>query len=402
MERKAVILLPNKIHITMFGQFSIAYHDKRLCENEYRGSKMILLLEYLIAQRGREITQNELIDLLWSDSRNPANALKTLVHRTRAVLDEMIPDGGKLIAGSRSSYAFIESDECVIDSTRFKEYIDKAEDETLSRTRRISMYKKAIALYNSGYLAGAVGETWVQPINVYFHALYNSAVDKCAQLLYPMGKFSEIITLCERATMLDQSDEKMHANLIRAFVAMGEYERAAKQYDYIRTYLMEQYGAAPSAHLTELYELTVKPRNDVQNNLDAVIGDLSGDDSKEQKGVFYCQYEIFKYIFRLYKRESMRLESKLSICLVSAVDGNGNELEDIKLLEKAMDKISFSISNSLRMRDVYTRYSRSQYLLLLLEADKSSFDGIEERIMTRFRRSRTMDSVNVKFNFKEI
>ena len=112
-----------------------------------------------------------------------------------------------------------------------------------------------------------------------------------------MGKFSEIITLCERATMLDQSDEKMHANLIRAFVAMGDYERAAKQYDYIRAYLMEQYGAAPGAHLTELYELTVKPRNDVQNNLDAVIGDLTGDDSKEQKGVFYCQYEIFKYIF---------------------------------------------------------------------------------------------------------
>ena len=263
--------MPNKIHITMFGQFSISYRGKRLCENEYRGSKMISLLEYLISQRGREITQNELIDLLWSDSKNPANALKTLVHRTRA--------------------------------------------------------------------------------------------------------------------MLDQSDEKMHANLIRAFVAMGDYERAAKQYDYIRAYLMEQYGAAPGAHLTELYELTVKPRNDVQNNLDAVIGDLTGDDSKEQKGVFYCQYEIFKYIFRLYKRESQRIESKLSICLVSAVDSSKN---------------SFSINNSLRMRDVYTRYSRSQYLLLLLDADKSSFDGIEERIMTRFRRSKTMDSVNVKFDFKEI
>lgn len=165
---------------------------------------------------------------------------------------------------------------------------------------------------------------------------------------------------------------------------------------------MEQYGAAPGAHLTELYELTVKPRNDVQNNLDAVIGDLTGDDSKEQKGVFYCQYEIFKYIFRLYRRESQRIESKLSICLVSAVDSSKNELKNIKLLEKAMDKISFSISNSLRMRDVYTRYSRSQYLLLLLDADKSSFDGIEERIMTRFRRSKTMDSVNVKFDFKEI
>ena len=71
---------------TMFGQFSRSYRDKRLCENEYRGSKMILLLEYLISQRGTEITQNELIDLLWSDSKNPANALKTLLHRTSCLL----------------------------------------------------------------------------------------------------------------------------------------------------------------------------------------------------------------------------------------------------------------------------------------------------------------------------
>lgn len=45
--------MPNKIHITMFGQFSISYRDKRLCENEYRGSKMILLLEYYCTARQR-------------------------------------------------------------------------------------------------------------------------------------------------------------------------------------------------------------------------------------------------------------------------------------------------------------------------------------------------------------
>ena len=394
--------MTNKIVITMFGQFSISYRGRKLSEKDCRGSKMLLLLEYLISQRGREVTQNELIDLLWSDSRNPANALKTLVHRTRTILAEIVPDGEQLISGSHSSYGFVQRPECVIDSGDFAEYLEKAEDETLSRTKRISMYKKAIALYRGGYLANSAEETWVQPINVYFHALYNSAVDKCVQLLYPMGKFAEIVTLCERATVFDQSDEKMHANLIRAFVAMGEYERAAKQYEYIRKYLMEQYGSAPTPHLTELYELTVKPRNGVQNNLDAVIGDLTNDDSNELKGVFYCHYEIFKYIFRLYKRESKRLNSKMSICLVSVLDGEYNEVEDIKLLDKAMDKMSLSISNSLRMRDVYTRYSRSQYLLLLLEADKSSFGNIESRIMTKFRRSRTMDSINMRFDFKEL
>ena len=113
----------------------------------------------------------------------------------------MIPGGGKLIAGSHSSYAFIESDECVIDSTKFKEYIDKTEDESLSRTRRISMYKKAIALYNSGYLAGAVGETLGTADRQYISMHFIIPLWTNALSCYPMGKFSEIITLCERATM---------------------------------------------------------------------------------------------------------------------------------------------------------------------------------------------------------
>ena len=92
----------------------------------------------------------------------------------------------------------------------------------------------------------------------------------------------------------------------------------------------------------------------------------------------------------------------MSLCLVSVLDSNRNEVGDIKLLEKAMDKLSLSISNSLRMRDVYTRYSRSQYLLLLLEADRGSFKKIEDRIMTKFRRSRTMDNIKIRFDFKEL
>ena len=130
----------------MFGEFSITYRDKKLSEKDCRGSKMLLLLEFLVSQRDREVTQNELIDLLWSDSRNPANALKTLVHRTRTILDGIVPNGAELITGSHGSYRFVQRPECVIDSDDFNKCMEQAEDETLSRTKRISIYKKAIAL----------------------------------------------------------------------------------------------------------------------------------------------------------------------------------------------------------------------------------------------------------------
>ena len=75
----------------MLGEFTVGYRDKVISEKDKRGKKMRTLLQYLIAHREREVSQNELIEQLWPDSDNPANALKTLVHRTREVLSGILP-----------------------------------------------------------------------------------------------------------------------------------------------------------------------------------------------------------------------------------------------------------------------------------------------------------------------
>ena len=138
----------------------------------------------------------------------------------------------------------------------------------------------------------------------------------------------------------------------------------------------------------------------MQRNLEVVLGELSED--KLSEGGYFCEYEVFKYIFRLYKRESIIQKTKLSICLVTLEGKNGEELTDNKLLSKEMQKLADCIVVSLRMRDVFTKYSRAQYILLLPGADGSSSAGIISRIMGKFQRYQEKMEIRAKFDYKDL
>ena len=387
------------INITMLGEFTISCGDKVFSENNMRGNKMRKMLQYLIAHRGRKIPQNEIIELLWDNSDNPVSALKTLVHRTREMLKKYLPEGVELIISEHGTYSFNTDIDLFIDSGEFERLCKEGNNELLSRTRRVNIYKKALQLYKGSYLSSYSGETWVMPINVYFHTLYASAVEKCVKLLYPMGKFSDIVMICEKAMVINPYDETTHEHLIKSMVALGEYALAAEQYKYLKKLLAEQFGAAPSPRLTEMYELTVKPRNDIHRNLDIVLGDLWEDELTS--GGYFCEYEIFRYIFRLYCRENARTGNEMPILLISLSGTGDNELQG-KTLTRAMQKMSDSISISLRKRDVYTRYSRSQYILLLPGTPIEDVGVVKKRILNKFMKFKDKYRISVSFDVEDV
>lgn len=84
-----------KLRFSMLSGFSISCimngQEKKITE-QYRASRrMWLFLQYMVIYHDREVTQEELLKVLWWDdeSSNPANAMKTTLHRARAVLEEL-------------------------------------------------------------------------------------------------------------------------------------------------------------------------------------------------------------------------------------------------------------------------------------------------------------------------
>ena len=82
-----------KISVKMLGGFTVRMGDQMISEADGRTKKVWMLIEYLIANRSHDISQEKLIEALWDDEEcdAPFNALKNLVYRARKQLAELYP-----------------------------------------------------------------------------------------------------------------------------------------------------------------------------------------------------------------------------------------------------------------------------------------------------------------------
>ena len=98
----------------------------------------------------------------------------------------------------------------------------------------------------------------------------------------------------------------------------------------------------------------------------------------------YCQnYETFKGIYRFLERGIIRSGQKACVILISVVNGQGESLLPYEK-DALMERLGENIRSTLRIGDVYTRYSSSQYLVLVIDTTEGQADMIADRIKGKF------------------
>lgn len=104
-----------------------------------------------------------------------------------------------------------------------------------------------------------------------------------------------------------------------------------------------------------------------------------------KKPVAYCQdYAMFKAIYRFLARGIIRSGQKACVILMTVVNKEG---DPPSLYEKdvLMERLGEIIGDTLRIGDVYARYSSCQYLLLVINTTKCQADRITDRIREKFQ-----------------
>ena len=79
-----------KLHIEMFGEFTIYVDGEKNFQYEGRTRKLWNLLQYLLVNRNRPVPQAELFSIAHLDGKKgkPENSLKNLIYRLRGLLEE--------------------------------------------------------------------------------------------------------------------------------------------------------------------------------------------------------------------------------------------------------------------------------------------------------------------------
>lgn len=388
----------NKLKITMFGEFSISYNENTISEHSKRSKKLWLLLQYLVVHHTRSVTQSELIDILSGEDEgiNPVSALKTQVHRLRDILSELqhpLP----IIICVNGAYSINPEIELEIDSEIFEQTFKAAGACNDDNAEKLRLILETVNLYSGEFLAKSAYESWVVPLNTYYRSVYSKAVKMAIQLLYTSAKLHDIIAICSKATALNPYDEYVHYCHIKALAELGEQESAKKQYEIVTDLMMNKFGINPSKELMELYDSTIKTKKSVQSDIDVVINDLL--EQRPVAGAFFCEYQIFKHLYQLEIRDSQRTGISINICLLT-IDGTNGEMPSQNSMSKAMQRLQDCISRSLRGSDIFSRYSVSQFVIMLANTNEQTGDLIMKRIEKAFRRENTNKDIELRYVFK--
>jgi len=392
------------IEISMLGEFTVKCGGKTASETNDRSRKKWSLLKYLVAFKDREVSQNELIELLWSDGgSNPASALKTLLHRLRAALSGILPPDTELIASYSGGYALnrdiISSGKLTVDTDVFEQLIKKAALPDLNEEDRLMYYREAISLYKGDFLRNSEGESWVTPIGIYYRSIYVRAVRQAVDILHKNGGFAEAAEICRSALTFDGLDQHIHYMLIKSLIGAGDRQSAKMQYDYVINFFYNQEGISPSPEIIALLDEIVREDKSYETDLNRVKSQLG--EKKLPIGAFFCEYEFFKHIYRLEIRDSRRTRQCIHICLITVVDKNGGVPES-KVLSKYSERLQNCISATLRASDIFARYSPSQFIIMLLSSSHNISDSVMKRIIQRYKSDYPKSPVKLIYNFSEV
>lgn len=389
------------IYVNMLGEFSISIGDEVIIDQNNQAKKPWSLLEYLITFRGRDIPVEELIDLFWKDesSNNPAGALKTLMFRVRKLLEPLEYPTHELIVQNRKAYGWTKEFTTICDTDRFEELCVQTEASVLSDEELLPLCLEAFTIYKGNFLPKSEWESWAAPIHTYYHTLYQKLLNRTLLLLDDRKDYPTIIDVCQRAIAIDPYLECAHYYLIYALYQSGNQQMALEHYQRVNDMFYNEFAITPSIRFKELYKLISDKKHGITMDLSTIREILL--EGSTHKGAFSCEASVFRDIYQLETRAIERTGDSIYLCLLTISNLKG-ELLKPAVQTRAMDELGESIRNSLRRGDIFSRYSVSQYLMLLPTATYENGEKVLKRIIQNFKKEYSRKDLSITYSLQSV
>ena len=196
-------------------------------------------LIYYLAVTGRPHSRAALAALLWSKSpeHQARNSLRNAVYTVRRSL---LPTNLLMVERDTISLNLAEVQ---LDTTLFQAAIEHPSDT--------STLAAALALWRGVFLDdlhlpdAPAFEAWVSEQRVHYESLYQQGLFHLGQLYTSEKRYLEAQQTIEKLLIVDPLHEAGHQQLMRLYTQMGNRAAALRQYDTLRTRLIDELGVDP-------------------------------------------------------------------------------------------------------------------------------------------------------------
>lgn len=249
-----------EIKIRLLGTFEVTINGLTIADRAWQTSKAKTLFKYLIIQRGRRVTREQLMDLLWPDAEPFAAAasLRVTLSRLKKALATADGNGKKTLLGNERGVIWFKPE--------MKYYLDLEEFEQKYRLGAEALeqgepgaareaWEKALDIYRGDLLEEDIYEDWTVGERERFQITMQNMLLALSGIYMIGGSARErdrAIELLNSSLAANPYREEVYLMLMEVYRAAGQRCEALRVYERCRVMLAGEFGVKPGPDMQAL------------------------------------------------------------------------------------------------------------------------------------------------------
>ncbi len=244
-----------RLQIFTFGRFGLSTGSRGLKVENWQRKHALTLLKLLVANLGRALPREILIDALWpdADEQKGWQRLKVTAHALRRELraagidEEVVETIGKAYSLRREAIW--------IDTQAYETCITKGADCRDRQCWEVALdhFREAQRLYRGHYMEEDIHADWCAEERERFREVHLEMSADMAECHAKLGQYAEAVGVCRAILVDDPCREGIHRALMEYLACLGNIDSARAQYRHCRHVLATELGVEPMPETQTLY-----------------------------------------------------------------------------------------------------------------------------------------------------
>ncbi len=385
--------MDNCISVKMLGELSLTCGEVKVTERANR-SKEWILIAFLLCNRNRAISRDELLRLLveTEDVLDHGNTFRKILWRARKAVEPLSAAlETELIQYKGGMCSWNAEVPVSVDAEVFEDLCKQAEKADNDQ-ERLEDYRAAASLFKGEFLPKLSGEQWIAPLSAFYLNLFVDACMEALPLMIDAGLHDEAEQLSQEAIRVSPYYEEFYQFRMQAQIGQKDYDAAAQTYQNLHQRFLSELDVTPSEESQALYQEVLRRSGQRRKPLGQLQEQLR--ESERPDGAWICDFSMFRMFYQMEARSALRRGDAIHVGVLSLEGRNGKELSD-RVLENAMRQLGACIRKTLRVGDVASACSASQYILLLVQANYENSQMVCQRVRRAFSSAHPSSNVTI-------
>jgi hypothetical protein len=207
-------------------------------------------------------------------------------------------------------------------------------------------------------------------------------------------RYDDMVRLCKAASASEPFHEEIHCYLMKAYIAQKKFKEAMEVYTNLRDRFQSELGIIPSEEIRAIYAEAARCGSQYVLTAETLRENLNEKDSLA--GALICDYDFFRVLYQSMARSVLRTGIAVHLALLT-MKGSRVKPSDEKRWDRLSHNLEETIRHSLRRGDSAAACTRSQYVIMLPQANYENSCRVCERILNVYYKKTSRLDVEVDY-----